>query len=180
MLIKNFKSFLESKSGSLYKYGCVMLHLNIPNWEDIIKRVDEEDLYDPTNPTHGYETYPHITIIFGIHSTVKDEDVVRVFDGIESSDFDINIDGIECFENKENDVVKMTVRSKKLTELNNELSKLPHTSNFPDYNPHMTIAFVKKGKGSKYVQPDYKYTFSDVDKIVYSKPNGEEVIINLK
>lgn len=180
MLIKNFKSFLEGKSGNLYRYGCVMLHLNIPNWENIIRRIDEEDLYDPTNPTHGYEISPHITIIYGLHSTVKDEDVISIFDGLNGSDFDISIDGIECFENKYNDVVKMTIKSNKLIELNKELSKLPNTTDFPDYKPHMTLGYVIKGKGSKYVQPDYKYTFSDIDKIVYSKPNGEEVIINLK
>jgi hypothetical protein len=30
------------------------------------------------------------------------------------------------------------------------LKKFPFTSDYPDYHPHITLAFVKPGKGKKY------------------------------
>jgi 2'-5' RNA ligase len=179
MIITNYETFLEGKSGKLYRYGCVMLYLNIPNWKSIISRIDESDLYDAENPTHGYETSPHVTILFGLHSNVNDEDVIKVFDGLKSSDLDINIEGIDCFKNKDFDVVKMNVESNKLNELNKELSKLPHTTDYPDYKPHITLAYVLPGKGEKYIEPDYKYKFDNLDKILYKKTNGEKITISV-
>jgi 2'-5' RNA ligase len=52
-------------------------------------------------------------------------------------------------------------------DINEKLSILPHTTDFPDYNPHITIAYVKKGKGKKYVVDNYNATLSS-KKVMYS------------
>ena len=65
----------EGKSGSLYKYGCVMLELNIQNWDDLTKSIDPNDVYLPEDPSHGIETDPHVTILYGLHRGVTPEQV---------------------------------------------------------------------------------------------------------
>lgn len=180
MKIKNFKSFNETKSGELYDYGCVMVYLNIPDWERLVTKVPEEELYMKEDPTYGYETSPHCTILYGLHSDVSDEDVASIFRDVSRNDISIEIDGIGFFSGKDYDVVKMNVKSDKLTELNSKLTKLPHTTDYPDYHPHITMSYVLKGNGQKYVNPNFHLRFNRIDKIVYSKTNGEELEIPLR
>jgi 2'-5' RNA ligase len=179
MIINKYNQFLEGKSGKLYKYGCVMLYLNIKNWDSILDRINKSDVYNVNDPTKGYERHPHITIIFGLHSNVSDDDVLDVFKNLKSSDIDITVDGIGCFENNEYDVVKMNIISDKLNKLNNKLSMLDNTSDYSDYKPHITIAFVLPGTGKKYTQPEYKYQFDNFNKILYKKTNGQTITIPL-
>mgnify|MGYP003352094323 CR=1 FL=1 len=42
-------------------------------------------------------------------------------------------------------------RPDKLNALNKQLCKFPYTNDYPDYKPHITIAYVKKGLGKKYL-----------------------------
>jgi 2'-5' RNA ligase len=175
MFIKNYNKFLESKSGKLYEYGCVMVYLDMPNWESITSYIDEEDLYKPENKRYGLETEPHLTVLYGLHSDVNDQDVLNVFKDVKSSDIQLDILGIDIFENKQFDVVKMNVKSETLNNLNAELRKLPHTSDYPDYKPHITIAYLLPGRGKKYIEPDYKFKFNQVKKVIYSKANGQKI-----
>jgi len=71
---------------------------------------------------------------------------------IELKPIEVNLSGISIFENPEFDVVKFDVNSKLLTKLNTLMKQLPHTSTFPEYHPHITIAYVKKGEGNKYIK----------------------------
>ena len=176
MNIKSFENFTQ-RSGDLYDFGCVMAYLNIPNWNSIVLSIDESDLYKPDDPVYGYETSPHVTILYGLHTEVDDSDVIDIFKN--RSLTDIEIEGIGCFENKDYDVIKMNIKSDKLLFFNTELMKLPHTTEFPDYKPHITMAYVLPGLGKKYVDSSYRHTFNKVNKIVYSKPDGEKVNILL-
>jgi 2'-5' RNA ligase len=180
MIIKKYKLFMESKNRT-YDYGCVMVYLDISNWERIISNIDENDLYKPEDEHYGRETEPHLTLLYGLHKEVTKEEISTIFKDTKSTDFKIQIDGISIFENDEFDVVKMDIKlNDKLTHYNSELSKLPNSNSYKDYKPHITMAYVKKGLGKKYIDPDYKYTFKDVSKIVFSQANGEKININLK
>lgn len=73
--------------------------------------------------------------------------------------------------------------NKFLHKSNEELKKLPYTSNFPDYHPHCTIAYIKKGLGDKYINQlndnqlnEYILTPSHV---IYSHSNGMKDKINI-
>jgi hypothetical protein len=57
--------------------------------------------------------------------------------------------------------------------------KLPHTTDYPDYKPHITLAYVLPGKSEKYLQNNYNYTFENIKNIIYSKSNGEKIQIKL-
>jgi len=182
MIIKKFekfKLFLE-KDSTLYEYGCLMVYLNIPNWNDFISRVDPNDLYESTNERYGFETEPHCTILYGIHTDVNDDQIIEMFSNMKKSEFDIQIDGVDCFYNKEYDVLKLNVKSNKLNELNDLAKSLPHTSTYPDYKPHITLSYLIKGKGADYVNPTFNINLDNtIEKIVYSKPNGEKIDIPL-
>lgn len=166
MKIKTYLTFINEKSEErekeVHEYGCAMIFFNIKNWNEITSFIDEDDVHE-----NGLEDEPHLTLLYGFH---KDEvgikDIKKAFKGYK--ELDVELESVDLFENDEFDVVKFKVKkTKELLDINKKLSKLPHTTNFPDYNPHITIGYVKKGKGKKYVIKDYEATLSS-KKIVYS------------
>lgn len=175
MIIKNYIQFIKESSG--YQYGCVMIEIPISNWQEITKSIDPEDIYkeSETDDSHGIQEFPHLTILYGTHKEVTPEMVKSVFDNY-TGEINVEIDGIGIFENEKFDVVKFNVKPDgALQELHDKLSELPNSDQFPDYNPHITISYVKKGTGKKYIKPEYKHTVKDVSKIVYSMPDGKKV-----
>ena len=170
----------EGKSGSLYKYGCVMLELNIQNWDELTKSIDPNDVYLPEDPSHGIETDPHVTILYGLHRGVTPEQVKSVFDNFHG-EIHVEVDGVGIFENEEFDVVKLNVKADgALQELHDKLKEFPNSDEYPVYKPHITISYVKKGTGKKYVNPNYKHTFTDIGQVKYSTPEGQKVYFDIK
>lgn len=176
----DFMKILEYKSSTMYEYGCLMIYVKFPNWQAFTNSIDKSILYEPQNERYGIETDPHITILYGIHDNVGDRDVVNLFSDIKKTDFDLILKGIDCFKNKDYDVLKLNVKSEKLNQLNNIAKTLPHTNTFPDYKPHLTIAYLKSGYGDSFSNPNFQTKLIEIDKIVYSKPNGEKISIPLK
>jgi 2'-5' RNA ligase len=110
--------------------------------------IKEEDLYEE----FGIEEEAHVTVLYGFDPSVKKKDIKLVMEDKCIFHKDIEFTGISLFENNEYDVIKLDVESEKLREYNNFFSEnFPYESNFPDYVPHVTIAYVKKGKGKYYV-----------------------------
>jgi 2'-5' RNA ligase len=176
MKILKYKMFLEKSN--VYNYGCVMLYLDIKDWSSITSIIDINDIYSPDD-TYGIEDEPHLTLLYGLHKEVKDEDIKKIVDTINKKDIEIVGEGIDIFENKDYDVVKISVKSDYLNELNKEFSKLPYTTDYPDYKPHITICYVKSGTGKKYIDKDFKQKFES-DNVVYSKSNGKKITFKLK
>ena len=166
---------MESKHhGSDYKYGCVMIYLDIPNWNEIISFINPDDIYHPDDPSKGLETDPHVTILYGLHNTVSDSDIQSIVEQIDG-DFNLKIRGVGVFENKDFDVVKFNVESEYLHQVNSMFRTLPYSSDYPDYKPHITISYVKKDTGKKYEDNSFEYELPEVHKIVYSKPNDDKI-----
>jgi 2'-5' RNA ligase/DNA polymerase III epsilon subunit-like protein len=177
MIIKDYLQFIKESSG--YKFGCVMIEVPVSNWNEITSHIDPEDIYAPDD-THGIQENPHLTLLYGIHPEVTPEEVKSVFENYKG-DIQIKVDGIGIFENKDFDVVKFNVKPDgTLQELHDRLSKLPNSDEFPNYTPHITIAYVKRGTGKKYLKPEYKYEVKSVENITYSMPNGEKIHFKYK
>ena len=173
MKIKNYIQFIKESSG--YEYGCVMVEVPVSNWNEITSYINPEDVYTGDDDTHGIQENPHVTILYGLHKEVTPEMVKSVFEGF-TKDINIEVNGIDIFENKDYDVVKFNVNPDgALQELHDKLSEFPNSNSFPDYKPHITIAYVKSGTGKKYVKPDYKYEVKNVDKITYSMADGDKI-----
>jgi len=176
MRIKKYMQFIKESSG--YQYGCVMIEIPVSNWTEITSIISTNDIYEKVDDnTYGIQKNPHLTLLYGLHDTVTPEMVKSVLDQFKG-DINIEVDGIDIFENDEFDVVKFNVKpDDTLQHLHDELSKLPNSDQYTDYKPHITIGYVKSGTGKKYIKADYKYKVKNIDKITYSMPNGEVIEI---
>lgn len=177
-MIKNYLEFI--KENSKYEFGCVMVDYNFENWSDLLDSISQDDIYKVEGKNYGLQPRPHLTLLYGLHKEVTDEEIQNCFDEMTEDDFKVQIDGVSLFENKEFDVVKLgVVVTDKLSDINKRLSELPNSNQFPEYKPHITLAYVKKGSGQKYVDLNYKYQIKNISKIVYSRPDNSEYNIQL-
>jgi 2'-5' RNA ligase len=182
-MIKSFTQFVNEKQAT-YDYGCVMLYTDFPNMENLHSQIEEEDVYiNPDDSTFGLETEPHITLLYGLHDGVSLEDVKGV---IEKHQFgELIAYNVSMFDNPKYDVLKFDIRYPNkggafLHKCNEDLKLFPFTTQFPEYHPHMTIAYIKKGMGQKYVDlfqgQEWPLTPTNV---VYSMANGEKPTIEI-
>lgn len=178
MIIKNYIQFINEAING-YKYGCVMIEVPVSNWNEITSFINPEDIFEGGGDgPKGIQKNPHVTLLYGLHDDVTLEQVKSVFENFDG-DINIEVNGVGVFENDKFDVVKFNVNPQgSLQYLFDELSKLPNSNEYPEYKPHITIAYVNKGMGKKYVKDDYKYTVKNVNKITYSTAKGEKYHFN--
>lgn len=155
--------------GFAYSYGCLMMHFNIPQWEELLKKFDKEDIYDEEG--FGLENEPHITLLFGFYPAVDEKDIKEAVADL--TDEYIELKEINIFQNGLYDVVKFDIQSDYLQDINQMLRELfPHKQTHPDYKPHMTLAYIKGGRGVKYIENLEEPIVLKPTKIIYSKPTG--------
>jgi hypothetical protein len=163
-----------------YEYGCVMLYFDFPEINILHLMIDDNDVYHNSNDGgYGLETEPHTTLLFGLHPEVTDMEVKQIIGNHLFGPCRIN--NASLFENEEYDVLKFDVSGEGLHECNSDLRNLPHTTNYPDYHPHLTIGYLKPGMGNKYVDMirDMEHTLIP-QYGVYSKVDGSKNILKLK
>jgi 2'-5' RNA ligase len=115
--------------------------------KEIQSVIKEEDLYDEEG--YGLETEPHITVLYGIHE--QDPKIVKK--ELDLAPVKYSLTKLSLFENEKYDVLKCSVDSKDLKKLNKQCcDRLEFTNDYPDYIPHLTIAYLNSGKGKEYVK----------------------------
>lgn len=172
-MIMRYLQFIK-ESNTEPKLGCVMISLKFDNWNEILDVINEDDIFYREDGPCGKCKHPHITLLYGLHEDVSLEDVKECFNGVSADDISLAVNSVSVFENKEFDVVKLSIEENPLLiELNRRLSNLPNSNEFPEYKPHITIAYVKKGLGRKYANSEYSSTISDIHHIVYSNNHKE-------
>lgn len=131
-----------------------------------------QDMISPSDVVE-LETEPHITVRYGLH-TQDASDVAGWVD--DAGPILIKIGRLSVFTtNPEFDVLKFEIESNPLHNLNDTLGLLDNSNDYPVYNPHMTIAYLRKGTGLTYAAnlPNklfgtrllfHTLTFSNVDK----------------
>lgn len=103
----------------------------------------------------GREEEPHCTAFFGLH----DSDPAPVFEILSHfRPVRLRTGKIGVFHRDDYDVLKIDVESDQIRRMNAAFRNLPHTSEFRNFVPHITIAYVKKGLG-----PVYALSFNDLD-----------------
>ena len=140
---------------------------------DFARRIPDADLADD-----GREDQPHITVKYGLHGDNADE--VRTALAGEKP-IKVTFGKVSLFKtNDDYDVVKVDIDSPDLHRLNKKIAELPHTDTFPDYKPHATIAYVKKGKGEAYEGSRFlNGQVVRLNSMVFSDKNRNQVEIQL-
>ncbi len=177
-LQSNINEDVEKKPLEKVEYGALMLFLDVPVWNKITSVIKKEDVFD--KPGFGIENEPHLTVLYGFHDEVTADEVFDLYKKtVDLKPIEIRIKGISIFKNPDFDVVKFDVDSKTLTELNGVMRKLPNTTKFPDYHAHITLAYVNKGEGDKYVKPFEKERVIIGNKLVFSTKDGDKKTLML-
>ena len=170
---------LNEKKGDSYSKGCAMIFFDFPDQKEIHDMIDPAHLYtEEGDRSYGLEDEPHITLLYGLNHDVKPEDVFEAISGIKIPK--IKLVEVTAFKNENFDVLKWDVDAPFLYGMNEELVKLPHENDFPDYHPHATIAYLKPGMADKYIKEmvGANYVVQPTH-VVYSLPNGNQVQRNI-
>ena len=169
--IKLFEDFIVEKSGDSYSSGCVMLYFDFPQMNDIHDVIDPNDLYEEEGDrTFGLEDESHVTLLYGLTESVTPEQVKEILDSFTFGSCKLH--NASLFEN-EYDVLKFDVKGDNLHEANKALCELPYKNDYPDYHPHSTIGYLKKGTGKMYTEmlkgQEFELTPTYA---VFSQPDG--------
>jgi 2'-5' RNA ligase len=114
-----------------------------PWFLEIQSRIPEESLFQE----YGRETRPHVTILYGLRNDVTVSKIQSVLENIELPEV-IEVFGYSLFtSNPSYDVLKIDVIGPEmLWNIHNFLKVFPVPGEtFPDYKPHVTLAYLKKG-----------------------------------
>ena len=172
-------SLLKESTNRKYEYGCTMLYFDFPQINYIHKMIEPNHLYHEENDdSYGLESEPHTTLLFGTHDDVTIEDIKGVLNKYTFNT--CRVHNPSLFQNEKYDVLKFDVHGSNLHDANSDLRGFPHTNNFPDYHPHLTVAYLKPGYGQRYVRKfgNMEYMLKPTCG-VYSHPNGEKTSIDL-
>jgi 2'-5' RNA ligase len=141
------------------------------------KLVKDSQLYTEPNEDYGRETDPHVTIKYGFTPDLTDDEVKKMLSGVKK--FSVTVSGISTFSPEKFDVVKFdVVPNGQLLDLRKLADKFPNKDSHPNYHPHITIAYVKKGSFPNKVEGK-NFTFL-IDKMVYSTKSNVKTDYNLQ
>lgn len=185
MCMKTFTHFLEQKEiKKTYSFSSVLFRLPENLSQKIITwgkdKVSSKNLFtDPTDPGYGREEEIHCTVLYGLHSS-KSNGVRNLLKRVKP--FKVRLGKISFFTTSPKfDVIKIEVISKELHrihELIRDNSEV--TMKFPEYRPHVTIAYLKK---NTYENGIDKNVFSgrefEVDTLLFSSKLGTKTPIRL-
>ena len=180
MISENYKLRLKSLAGineaktHKNEYGALMLNVDFKNWKDILSLIDKEDIYNE-EPGFSLEKKPHCTVLFGFHASCDVNKIIELTKKNSKDKIEITCKNISYFETEDYDVVKFDVESKDMTKLNKIMTdNFDYTTDYPDYHPHITIGYVKKGSGKKYDQK-HKGEIISSNTFIYSPPGDKKV-----
>lgn len=108
--------------------------------------IPESEIYSEKG--YGREDEPHVTVLYGL-TTDDSKQAEKALAGIGPITF--RLGKVSVFENEDYDVLKIDVAGPDLHRANKKLrDEVPFENDYPDYKPHVTIAYLKPGMGKKY------------------------------
>jgi len=169
-----------------YSYSCLLARLPEPLASQVRSyglSIPDERIYDDDDGELGREDKPHITVKYGIHT--KDLEKVRKVLK-EQRPVKVQLGSTSVFYNDDYVVVKIAVDGDEIRRLNRLVSdSFECTDSFPEYRPHVTVAYVKKDETDPHWFNDYLADAFDgrevvLDKLTFSVPSGQKYTINLE
>ncbi len=135
------------------EYAFLMVDYETPSIiKDLQKKIPSRELYtEEDNKDYGLEKQSHVTLVPCLDNDIDIDKLKSYLKPINK--YDIVLTDISKFECEKFDVLKCAVKSKALKDTNKEIvDKFETHSEYKDYNPHMTIAYMKKGMADKYLK----------------------------
>jgi len=185
-LLEQTLKIFENTGGD-YSYSLVKIEVPKEIAEKVLAfgiSIPDEELYeDPNDDSFGRELETHITVKYGL--TTKDADEVKTLVENDNNSISVKLGNISIFWgnkiDKPYDVVKVSVESEDLNKYHKLFSEnLENKDEHPDYKPHLTIAYVKKGSGQKYVDKnDFAGLTFKTDELIFKTPDGDATKISL-
>lgn len=168
-----------------HEYSSIQANFTPDSASQFLKKTRElirkSVLYKPD--TMGYETEPHVTILFGLHDV---HPPFCAMDIIETHPtFTITLGKVSIFKGFESsnpfDVVKAEIKSSDVYALNTALAdSCEHTSDFPEFTPHATMAFVREDSCDELEGAKSVFGISFLVKtLTYSSSNGTKRLLFL-
>jgi len=146
-----YDGFLTKLAEESHSCGCIMAYLG-PKTAKAIKDWINTNVQKSDLKPGGAVANPHVTVKYGI--LTNDEEVlarelrttpVRTIVG--------KIGDVSLFKQKDQDILKLTVHSSDFRAYNKKLTKnIDVIDTGYTYTPHITLAYLKKGTGSKYTK----------------------------
>lgn len=137
------------------------------------------DLPDDILAEDGRELAPHITVLYGL----TEDDHQPVVDACAKiGPISVTLGAISAFEQPDGDVLKVSVEGDSIHEANRVLREtVKYQNDYPDYVPHLTLAYLKKGAAAKYVgQTPFKGITLEFDTLTHCLKDGSKLSTPLR
>lgn len=174
------------KRREAYSYGCLMVTLPEPLAEKVRgfgASIPDGRLFRGNEDAPGGRVEKvHITVKYGL-LTDDPEEMEAVVEDVEP--FPVTLGRSGAFYNKDAVVLKIGVESKGLVALNRKVClMLNHTNTYPDYRPHVTVAYLAKDQFDPYYWrewcvDDFTGDSFGVDQLEFLTPGGNRYVMPL-
>lgn len=133
------------------EYAFLMVEYKMPKFiKDIQDKIKKEELYtEEDNDDFGLEKHAHVTLVPCLNNDVNLDELRKYLKPIK--DYKIILTNISKFECEKYDVLKCDVQSDVFKETNKTITnKFDTHTEYKNYQPHLTIAYMKHGMADKY------------------------------
>lgn len=154
-LNKSFNIVKVDEENDKHKFNkCLMVYYEpLDEIIEIQKGIKKEDLSN--DEYKSLETEQHTTILYGLRDDVSVDDLKGLV--LPINEYETICYGSSLFENEKFDVLKMTAHNDNLFKTNKKIREnCEYKNDYPVYKPHITIAYLKSGRGKKYVEEKFK------------------------
>ena len=189
MAVKRFHPGCSGKKASIdttlnliaegtYEFSCLMADINKNLKDEILKwnyaNIPEDIIFiKPKDAAIGRELKPHVTVKYGLHT----EDPEYIFNEIPKEPIKFKLGKVSKFEsNPDYDVLKIDIISEDLDKLSKKISdKFENSDTHKEFKPHLTLAYVAKGKGNELVGNSvFENKEGMFQTFLFTNPNNDE------
>ena len=135
------------------EYAFLMVDYDTPEIiKDIHDKLSDDEIYTEKDEDYGIERETHVTLVPCLDNDVDLDELKDMLEPLDK--YKLMLNNISMFTNNEKyDVLKCDASSFILNNTNKKITdKFPTHSEYKEYNPHVTIAYLKKDIGDKYTK----------------------------